>query len=695
LLVLNYPPKEPVPKTMCGIAGLIHSGRIGSQSTVSSRSGGGAATAARMAWQLRHRGPDGAAYYLDEAALLVHTRLSIIDLKTGTQPIHNEDKTLWLICNGEIFNYVELRAALIQRGHRFHTQSDSEVIVHLYEDYGLDFVRHLNGQFAICLWDTVLKRALLVRDRVGIAPLFYSEQNSGLWFGSEVKAIIAGLQERPSMDLDTFNQLLSFWSPVSPHSMFSGVREIAPGEMLMYREGKAILHRYWDLDFPVQSRPRHKGVESAFGHEFEAISETQAANHVRDLLVDATRIRLRADVPVAAYLSGGLDSSIIATLIRRHSEAPLHTFSLTFAEAGLDESHYQAEIVEQLQTTHSSVRCNNEDIVRHFETAVWHTEMPLVRTAPVPMGLLSRLVNREGMRVVLTGEGADEVFGGYDLFKETKLRCFWAGNPQSQWRPLLIRRLYPYLDLSRGDANAYLATFFGGGVDNAEHPLFSHQPRINTTARINQFVADELQAAMRMRIAPEASLVESLPAAFADWPAFCKAQYLEMKTLMSGYLLGAQGDRMLMQHAVEGRFPFLDHRLIEYANRLHPRLKMRVLKEKYILKKAMSNYLPDSILQRYKQPYRAPMATVFLGEHEPDYLRYLLSPDKINDYGYFDRKKTALLLKKIRAGRAVGYKDNMALVLILSTQSWHQQFVEEYSQRFAPKVLSALLKRVE
>ncbi|MEX1032940.1 MAG: asparagine synthase (glutamine-hydrolyzing) [Cellvibrionaceae bacterium] len=655
---------------MCGIAGFV-----GGQAFAD-----GEAVAARMAAQLQHRGPDGAAYYLDEAALLVHTRLSIIDLQTGTQPIHNEDKTVWLICNGEIFNYLELREALSTRGHRFYTQSDSEVIVHLYEEYGVDFVHYLNGQFAICLWDSVSQTAVLARDRVGIAPLFYAERNEGLWFGSEVKAIVAGLRQRPTLNIDALEQLLNFWAPVSPASIFSGVREVSPGEMLVYRAGYLSSQRYWDLHFPRRG-------------EFEAIGVDRAAERVHELLVDATQIRLRADVPVAAYLSGGLDSSIIVALVRRYCDAPLQTFSLTFADAGLDESAHQSEVVDFLKTNHSSVRCNDHDIADHFQAAIWHAETPLVRTAPVPMSLLSRLVNRQGTRVVLTGEGADEVFGGYDIFKETKLRRFWASNPESEWRPLLIRKLYPYLNLSRGSAHRYLANFFGGGVEDPEHFLFSHQPRANTTSRVKEFIAPERLA--NTRITPEAALIETLPADFGDWPYFCKAQYLEMKTLMPGYLLSSQGDRMLMQHSVEGRFPFLDHRLIEYVNRLHPHLKMRVLEEKFILKKSMEKYLPNEVVRRYKQPYRAPMSAALIGARKPEYVRYLLSKEKLVDYGYFEPRKVELLLKKIRTGRMVGYKDNMALVVILSTQCWHQLFVEEFEQRFCRPTGGQALKRLD
>lgn len=648
---------------MCGIAGLIGRG-AGEQ---------GETIAERMAAQLWHRGPDGASCHLDAGAMLVHTRLSIIDLATGAQPLHNEDKSIWLVCNGEIFNFVELRAQLKVRGHQFHTQSDCEVIIHLYEEYGLDFVDHLNGQFAFCLWDSASALAVLVRDRVGIAPLYYSQQTEGLWFASEVKAILAGRQERPRLDADAFNQFLSFWAPVSPRSMFDGIREVSPGEMLVYRDGQLEARRYWDLDFPEPGN-------------YEAVDADQAAAHVRELLEDATRIRLRADVPVAAYLSGGLDSSAIVSLIREQSRAPLETFSLTFTDGNLDESAFQAEVVRRLRTHHSSVACGDDDIVERFEQAVWHAESPLIRSAPVPMSLLSRLVNQAGTRVVLTGEGADEVFGGYDIFKETKLRRFWARNPRSAWRPLLIKRLYPYLNLPQGNAGDYLARFFGSGVDEARHPLFSHQPRIESTGKIRQFLSDQMRA--QLTVSPEQSLVGSLPSTFSRWSWFCQAQYLEMKTLMAGYLLSAQGDRMLMQNAVEGRFPFLDHRVIEYANRLDPRLKMRVLDEKHILKRAVRDLVPPSILQRYKQPYRAPMSQAFIGGKEPEYLRYLLSEAKLTEYGYFDSKKVGMLLKKIRAGRALGYKDNMALIVVLSTQSWHQQFIEEFSGRFAVRPMA-------
>lgn len=647
---------------MCGVAGLISKTPLHNP----------AAIAQRMAAQLRHRGPDGTAWYSDAAALLVHTRLSTIDLETGTQPLYNEDRSLWLVCNGEIYNHVELRRELEAKGHRFRSRSDCEVILHLYEECGLSFVEQLNGQFAFCLWDSTKQTAILVRDRVGIAPLFYSQRNGDFWFGSEVKAIMAGTQEAPTANMAAFRQMLSFWAPVSPSTIFSGVKEVRPGEMLVYEHGLLHAHRYWDLRFPAKD-------------EYVAVDEGKAADELRYRLSEATRLRLRADVPVAAYLSGGLDSAVITSLMRGLSDESFKTFSLTFGDPGLDESDHQKLMAEHLQTVHHSAHCDDRAIAAGFMAAVWQAESPLIRTAPIPMGLLSALAKECGARVVLTGEGADEVLGGYDIFKEAKLRRFWARNADSQWRPLLLQRLYPYLKLSRGEASTYLNNFFGSGVDEPDHPLFSHQPRINTTGRLADFLAPEHQLPSPEGDDPQAQLIETLPAEFYQWSHFSQAQYLEMKTLMSGYLLSTQGDRMLMWNGVEGRFPFLDHHVIEFANGLHPSLKMRVLQEKYLLKKAMQDKIPAAITKRYKQPYRAPMSSAFFAQGEqaePDYLRFLLSEDKLRDYGYFDVGKVALLLRKARAGRLIGYKDNVALVMILSMQSWHYQFVENFPSNF-------------
>jgi len=618
----------------------------------------------RMVSALSHRGPDGVGFHLEPGVGLGHARLSIIDLAGGAQPIHNEDDTVWITYNGEIFNYIELRRLLEARGHRFYTNTDTEVIVHLYEECGDRFVDELNGQFAFALWDRPRRRLILARDRAGILPLYYCESRDGLLFGSEVKALLASGEIQAALDPDGFDELMTFWAPIAPRTVFRGVRQVCPGEMLI-AEGRTLRRRkYWEWGFPQRGEHR-RSVEAELEHE------------LREILSDATQIRLRADVPVGAYLSGGLDSSSLVALLKQRVPETLRTFSLGFDDAGLDESTHQRAVVSHLDTVHSHVQCGTADIARVFPRTIRHSESPVLRTAPAPMQLLSRLVRSSGVRVVLTGEGADEVFGGYDLFKEAKVRQFWAEQPNSAWRARLLKRLYPYLDLTSGQSAAYLKEFFGVGLQAPDDPFFSHLPRWATTAQCKLFWSADLRA--RVSGSATERLRASLPEGMADWVPFNRAEYLEAKTLLPSYLLSSQGDRMLMTNSVEGRFPFLDHRLIEFANGLHPRYKMRVLREKYLLKRAMRRLLPESILQRHKQPYRAPDAAAFLAPGAPDYVTELLGKTSLLRHGYFDPDKVALLIGKLRRAKVPAARDNMAFVGILSTQIWHAQFVSGQS----------------
>src|SRR5688572_9279768 len=352
-----------------------------------------------MIGTLRHRGPDGNGFHCDGPVGLAHARLSIIDLATGDQPIANEDRTVWTVFNGEIFNYVELRATLEKAGHVFRTHSDTETIVHAYEEYGDDFVNHLNGQFAIALWDSRRQRLLLIRDRVGIRPLFVQRDGQRLLFGSEAKAILAASSQPRRLDLHSLAQVFTFWANIGERSAFEGIRSIPPGSMLVVEHDRETLRQYWSWNHPA--RADHSGMS------FE-----EAAQQLRGLLEDAVRLQLRADVPVGAYLSGGLDSSVIVSLIRQNRDVPLRTFSVCFDDAEFDESEYQQVMVRHLGTEHTSVRCSHRDIGGAFARLIEHTETPIVRTGPVPLMILSEHVRQSGFKVVLTGEGADEVFGG-------------------------------------------------------------------------------------------------------------------------------------------------------------------------------------------------------------------------------------------------------------------------------------------
>lgn len=639
---------------MCGIAGIIN---LSSNAPIQER------ILLRMAAMLEHRGPDDHGMLLGNGFAFAHTRLSIIDLEGGRQPIHNEDCTVWVIFNGEIFNYLELRKLLEAKGHRFYTHTDTEVLVHLYEEYGDDFVQHLNGQFAIAVRDDARKRLLLVRDRPGILPLFYAERNGRLYFASEAKSIFAGIGRPPALDRVALDQIMTFWSVVPPRTAFEGVETLAPGEMMVVENGQCVKRRYWDWSF---SRPG----------EYHAGSEAELADRLRNLLLDSTLIRLRSDVPVGAYLSGGLDSSVLVSLIAGMAGVRLKTFSITFPGSKLDESIYQDEMSRQLSAEHSQVTCSPDDIAEGFLRAIWHTESPILRTAPVPMGILSGLVRSQGYKVVLTGEGADEVLGGYDIFKEAKIRQFWAQQPDSHLRPLLLKRLYPYLDLSKDQAQAYLQAFFGVGMEAPDLAYFSHLPRWVTTAKCKAFYSREMTDSLTED--PYAAVSAILPEAMGTWNHFNRAQYIESKTLMAGYLLSSQGDRMLMQNSIEGRFPYLDHRVIEFANGLDPRLKMKVLNEKYLLKHAMGERIPPSILRRHKQPYRAPDAESFRGRSKSGYVEHLLDPDYVTRAGCFDPQKVSLLNKKVQSGRASSARDNMAFIGILSTQALHHLYIDSY-----------------
>jgi len=640
---------------MCGIAGIVG---LAPQSAAPQR-----AELRQMIERLHHRGPDGYGFYEDGQAGFAHARLSIIDLEGGSQPIHNEDRSVWVVFNGEIFNYIELRAELERSGHIFYTHSDTEVIVHLYEQHGLDFVHHLNGQFAIALWDCRCRRLILARDRTGIRPVFYTVHGGRLVFASEVKALF-GARGVPRRLLPVgLGQVFTYWSALSPTTIFDGVLSLPAGHILVLENGSTTVHKYWDWVFP-QGGATARPIE-------------EEARELRELLVDSVRLQLRADVPVGAYLSGGLDSSIVTTLIKHFTDTPLRTFSLTFEDGEFDESDFQNELVRYLGTNHTAVRCTRADIGAAFPRAVWHAETPIVRTAPTPLMLLSERVRAEGYKVVLTGEGADEVFAGYDLFREAKVRRFWGRSPQSAWRPRLLERLYPYLKHSPVAGRAFTQNFFGQGLDDMQSPWFAHMPRWQTTQRLWQFFTPEVRAEVAAA-APFAAVGSRLPPESVRWAPLSRDQYVEAHTLLSGYLLCSQGDRMAMANSVEGRFPFLDHRVIEFANGLPPHHKLRVLEEKYVLKEAVRGLLPERIRVRTKQPYRAPDSQSFFVEGRPlDYVGELLSERRVREGGLFDPVAVRKLCEKCRSGRAIGFADNMAFVGILSTMLVEEMLVNQ------------------
>jgi len=638
---------------MCGIAGFFD---------LKGQHRPGQPVLERMISSLRHRGPDGFGFFLCGRAGLAHARLSIIDLEGGWQPLTNEDRSLWIIFNGEIFNYPELRQDLEKRGHVFATHSDTEVIIHLYEEYREDCLRELNGQFAIAIYDVRKQELFLARDRMGVRPLFYTVHNGCLYFGSEIKSIFSADPSVPrQFNPRVLGDIFTFWMPAAHETVFSSILQLPQGHwMRVDRSGVQSPRQYWEIPF----RPDPDGL----------LSEHDYAEQLRELLIDSVRLRLRADVPVGAYLSGGLDSSAITSLIRHYTNNPLKTFSVAFADKVYDERQEQGEMVRYLDTDHHEVVCSYKTIAGVFPDVIWHTEVPVLRTAPAPLFILSGLVRQNRYKVVLTGEGADEILGGYDIFKEAKIRSFIHRGLNSSLRPLLLKRLYPYLALSPTKSAEYARQFFDTDADT-DDLFYAHRPRWKTTGRTHVFLADRITNVMQ---GPEERLGGIAPS-LQGLDYFLRAQFLEAKLLLGNYLLSSQGDRMAMAHSVEGRFPFLDHRVVEFAGRIPAKLKMKVLNEKNILKLAMRDILPDAIVRRKKQPYMAPDILSFFGDSEPEYIEYYLSDALLQEAGIFKPAAVAGLVAKCRKKSRQGFRENMAFTGILSTQILYDKFLKNFA----------------
>lgn len=626
---------------------------------------------ARMIGMVRHRGPEQNGLYRDPWCALGHSRLNIIDLAGGGQPIHNEDQTLWISYNGEVFNYLELRRELEARGHRFYTQTDTEVILHLYEERGAGCLEALNGQFALAIWDAPRQELLLARDRLGICPLHYANFDGRLVFASEIKAILAYPGFPRQLDAAALNQTFTFWTTLPGRSAFKGVHELPAGHFLRVSRGECRLERYWAIPTATP--------EEQLDWPEEAICE-----RIIELLTDAVRIRLRADVPVGCYLSGGLDSSLLAATIVRNFNGGVRTFGIRFREPRFDEGEHQERMAAHLGVAHQVLWAEREAIGENLPAALWHIEKPLLRTAPVPLYLLSREVRRSGYKVVLTGEGADEIFGGYNIFREAKVRRFWSRQPGSALRPLLIGRLYPYI-FTDARLRPMLTAFFGQGLTDVESPFYSHAIRWGNTSRIRNFFRPEIREAHDLA-GDMAALRQSLPEGFAGLDTLTRAQYLEMTLFMSNYLLSSQGDRVAMANAVELRVPFLDHRLVEFASRIPSRLKIRGLREKHILREAARGLVTDSIARRDKQPYRAPIRDALLGGRSWERLGDYVSPEALREAGLFDPQRASRLIQKMRGAGEPGEVDNMALIGIISTQILHHEFVSDFGTRQAEPV---------
>jgi asparagine synthase (glutamine-hydrolysing) len=653
---------------MCGIAGIVNTPDSKSRLEL----------VKKMLSRIHYRGPDESGIYHSPKATIGNVRLSIIDLSSGQQPISDESGRYWIVFNGEIFNYVELKAELEQKGHKFHTTCDTEVLVQLYAVYGKACLNKLNGQFAFAIWDKQKEELFMGRDRVGIRPLFYHYQSGQFTFASEIKSIFENPSIKREISKEGLSQVFTFWTSITPASVFTGIEELSPGHCLTWNSSGLKIEKFWELSFTNKN----------YGLSLENYLET-----FDDLFRSSTRLRLRADVEVAAYLSGGIDSSATVSYIKQIEPDVLNTFSITFGEKDFDESSYQNDAVKYFNTNHHSIRCDAKDIAEYFPKVVWHSEIPMIRTAPTPMYLLSKLVRENNIKVVITGEGADEMLAGYNIFKESEVRRFWSRNPDSSFRPLLLTKLYPYLPQMQNSNPKMLKMFFGFKLEDTENPFYSHLLRWNNSGHISKYLHESYKVTPNGHD-PFEPVLNILPNGFQKWDSLDKAQWLESNIFMSGYLLSTQGDRMGMANSIEGRYPFLDYRLIEFLATVPPTLKLKGLQEKYLLKKLVKDKIPSSILERSKQAYRAPITSVFFSDSLPEYIKYVISDEYLEHTKLFDAAAVKILMNKIKQNQKATETENMAIAAIVSSQILHYQFIDGNNEGLSEYKL-ANLKLIE
>jgi asparagine synthase (glutamine-hydrolysing) len=576
---------------MCGIAG-IHG--FDGAAPIDSHA------LAVMTEALAHRGPDDSGYHLGPGIGLGFRRLSIVDLETGNQPIWSGDRSVVCICNGEIYNYRELRSRLESRGHRFRTRSDIEVLPALYLEYGLDFVSHLNGQFAFALWDARQRRLVLGRDHVGIAPLFYAHTSAGLLFASEIKSLLKHAATPRRVDLTGLDQVFTFPGPVSPRTMFEGISSLPPGHLLVANAGSPPqLIQYWDLDYPCEAE----------------IMPADAACHIEALdaaLRQAVRYRLQADVPVGAYLSGGLDSALIAAIAADLAPGEArNTFSIAFADPAIDERRHQQVMAERLRTQHHQREISSGDILDGLAGIVRCAEAPLRESYNACSLILSGMVRDAGLKVVLTGEGADELFGGYIGYRLDLDRRGHHGN-------------HDVAEMLEAEMRTHL---WGDSGFFYEKPYYA--------------LGETKQALYARSLSARHAEFDCLAEPAVDVSRlngrniFHKRSYVDFKLRMADHLLADHGDRVAFANGVEARYPFLDVGVIDCARRIPPKLMLKGGHEKALLKTLARRYLPDSVIDRQKFSFVAPSSPALLKLELP-WVEDLLSAERIRRQGYFD-----------------------------------------------------------
>jgi len=557
-----------------------------------------------MANKIIHHGPDSSGYFLDNYGGMGFRRLSLIDLQGGEQPLYNEDKSIVLVCNGEIFNYLELRDDLQKKGHKFRTHTDVEVLIHLYEEYGCDFLNKLNGQFAFALYDIKEQTLVLARDQMGICPLFYTIVEQNLIFGSEIKAILEHPLVVPEVDLTGLDQILTFPGLISPRTMFKNIQSLKSGHYLILKDCQIKIREYWDLDYPkIGESPVYR-------------SEIYYTERLQELLKQSISYRLQADVPVGLYLSGGLDSSLIAAMVQEmRPDYQIDSFSIGFEDKNICESYYRDILLRQLNFRHHEIRFNEQSISESLGKAIYHAECPLKETYNTASLALSSCANRHNIKAILAGEGADELFAGYVGYRFEQAQQNQAFSTNSNYNLETILEEELSLKVWGDNQLFYERNLYA--YQETKLALYSAKLR----EQFYQFDCLNFEVVDHEKIKNRHHLH--------------KRSYLDFKLRLSDHLVADHGDRMALANSVEARYPFLDIHLVEFSTKIPPDLKLNKLEEKYILKQIAKNLIPLEIIHREKFAFHTQGSPNILKQNI-EYIDYLLSSEVIKKQGYFD-----------------------------------------------------------
>ena len=628
---------------MCGICGkLYHDGRTSDEGELLDR----------MTAALAHRGPDGQGRYMSGPVALGHTRLAIIDLARGAQPIANEDGTVWIVFNGEIYNFRELRADLVGRGHRFSTDSDTEVIVHLYEEHGVDCLQRLRGMFAFALWDSKQQVLFCARDRVGIKPLYYVDTGHALVFASEVKALLTDPQVQPSVDHQAIDTFLTFTYGAGSDTLLRPIRKLEPGHYLTSCRGRTVVRPYWNLTFPRVQRP------CSFG---------EAAEALRELIKNTVRDHMISDVPVGVLLSGGIDSTVILSCAAAETSRPIQTFTVGFSGADFEDERPYAELAaRRFGAEHRSITVSSQDYLGALERYIWHMEEPVSEPPAIALDFVSRLA-RQHVKVVLSGEGGDEAFGGYETYRNLALLervKSSLGAVGSAGLSAVVaaagrlgdsRRLRKYSPLLKVPLSSY---YF-----SRRSSPFAFFPRLR-----REFYTDDMND--RIVAGHPSEMIDAHFQNVKEQGHLNQMLYVDTKTWLTDDLL-VKADKITMANSLELRVPLLDHQVLEFAAALPPHFKVSGMSTKRVLKKAFAGHIPEEILRRRKQGFPVPIGRWLRGDFK-EYVHDLLLSDRSIGRGYFRREAVESLLRQCGAGQQVVHE----VFCLLALELWHRRFVD-------------------